>query len=62
LDQHGVVSQPSGESNTHILTHFHFDEILIGMEIQKHVDAGDINKQVSNGQIEKTQRVWEIPT
>jgi len=32
------------------------------MEIQKHVDAGDINKQVSNGQIEKTQRVWEIPT
>ncbi len=62
LDQHGVVSQLSGESNTHILAHFHFDEILIGMEMQKHVNASDINKQVSNGQIEKTQHVWEVPT
>jgi hypothetical protein len=42
LDQCGVVLQLSGELDAHILTHFHFNKTPMGMEMQKHVDVGDI--------------------
>jgi hypothetical protein len=59
LDQCGVVLQLSGELDAHILAHFHFNKTPMGMEMQMHVDVGDISGQVLNGLIEKIRHVLD---